>query len=91
MKHGKMYREAVAIAARSEIVFKGCVAYSGTLSGERKDAHNRAEVQPAARDCLAQEDLIAELFGIHPDQVSIDVAQAAREMEAKEKAAGSAV
>lgn len=75
MKNEELYRKAIEIAVDAEGRFLAAVraykSFEGDISLQEK--HHQMEVQPAAREVCAQQELIAELFGVSEEKVHEDI------------------
>lgn len=75
MKNEKLYREAIKLAAPAEERFLAAIEANKSFSDDRalREKHHRMEVQPAAREVCAQQELIAALFGVSDERVHEDI------------------
>ncbi|WP_418389772.1 hypothetical protein [Adlercreutzia sp.] len=75
MKNEKLYREAIRIAVDDEIRFLCALKANESFKGNRvlKEKHHQLEVGPAASVACAQQELIAELFGVSEEKVHEDI------------------
>lgn len=77
MKDEKLYRKAIEIAVSAEERFLAAREANQLLNDrpELKEKHRQMEVQPAASVACAQQELIAELFGVSDEKVNEDLAR----------------
>lgn len=79
MKNEKLYREAIEIAVDAERRFLAALEANKSFKDDRvlQEKHHQLEVQPAAMAACAQQELIAELFGVSEEKVHEDITRLA--------------
>ncbi len=75
MKNEKLYREAIEIAVEVEERFLCAIEANKSFSDDLalKEKHRQMDVQPAAQEVCAQQELIAKLFGVSEEKVHEDI------------------
>lgn len=75
MKNEKLYREAIEIAVDAERRFLAALEANKSFKDDRvlQEKHHQLEVGPAASVACAQQELIAELFGVSEEKVHEDI------------------
>ena len=77
MKNEKLYREAIEIAVDAEERFLEANEVNKSFNDlVLQDKHYHIKVVPAASIACAQQELIAELFGVSEEKVHEDLARA---------------
>ena len=77
MKNEKLYRKAIEIAMDAEERFLAAYEANKSFKDDQalRDKHHQLEVGPAASVACAQQELIAELFGVSEEKVHEDITQ----------------
>lgn len=75
MKNEQLYRKAIETAAYQEEIFRKARADNGSIKEELRQMHRRMFVEPAAHGACAQQDLIAQLFGVSEEKVHEDISK----------------
>lgn len=75
MKNERLYRKAIEIAAYQEEIFRKAHADNGSIKEELRQMHHSMFVEPAAHGACAQQDLIAQLFGVSDEKIHEDISK----------------